>query len=197
MQETTKTTVAIVSHNISLNKILQLAFPSEEFDLITFSDTDEMQRALKEVRVSLILLNRAAVVGNEHDFSHFLRDHKEYEDIPILVLQDAFFIDDGRSRDGMPWNGLFIFPFDPQDLVEEVRSLVGAAGLSLPLPEEPPGSFNKTAQNWPDLDTHVTHLAHRLWSAREKNLKAEIFAQVKKEITLGKDSGDKPGSEDS
>lgn len=198
MQETKKIAVAILNHNISLNKILQLTFPSEEFDLMTFAGTDELQDALRGAfRVSLILFNRSVLGGKEHDFCRCMREHKGYEDIPILALQDAFFLEDGRSREGLPWDGLFIFPFDPEDLVEEVRRLVGAAGMSLPLPEEPPGAINKTAQNWPDLDTHITRLADRLWSAREKNLQSEIFAQVKKEITLWMDSGNKPESGDS
>ena len=192
-----KIKLAVVNHIMSLNRILQLSFPSDEFDLVVFSSTDELFEALPEIQASLILLNRSLLDKQGTPPPRSLPAQEEYGNIPVIALQDAFFIDDGENEDvrGQHWDGLCVFPFDPQDLVEEVRRLAGSARLSLPLPEEPAGQADEGGTSEPDLDRQFIRLANRLWDGREEKLKTEIFAALRREIRQWERSGKKGESE--
>ena len=181
-----KIQVAVLNQNVSLNKILRIAFPADEFELLIFTDPDALNEALMKIRPSAFLIGLSCQ-GDGHPVVGRLLSREETENAPILGLEDAF-----RGKENGPshkslFSGLFRFPFDAGKLVEEVRRLVDAGRPFLPLPEDPLTEEPAPIQIPEDAeeDGPKSRLEESLWERRRKHLKTEIIAEIKEELMRG------------
>jgi hypothetical protein len=186
-----KIQVAVLNQNASLNKILRMAFPKDEFELLIFTDFDKLNEALKNIRPAAFLIS-LSYPGDGPPIGCRLLSREEKGNAPILAIEEAFRGKDAGPSDQSLYSGLFRFPFDAGTLVDEVRRLVEAARPFLPLPEDPLGEESASIQipDGSDLDGRIGRLAERLWERRQERLKTEIMAEVREELrhAFGPDS---------
>jgi len=190
-----KIQVAVLNQNVSLNTILQRAFPADEFEVLIFSDPDALDDALKKINPSAFLIG-LSFPGDEHAVVSRLLSREDFENVPIIALEEAFCGKENSPSHKSLYSGHFRFPFDAGMLVEEVRRLVETQQPFLPLPEDPLAE-EPASTKIPDdagVDGRINRLAERLWERRKEQLKTEIIADIRKELRLG--SGLDPEPED-
>jgi DNA-binding response OmpR family regulator len=181
-----KSRIAVLNDNISMNKILQMAFSQDEFELLWFSDPPKFFEALSEARPSAVLFNLSCPAAGP-DIGRRLCDHKETEQVPLIAIAEAFQQKEDGTQRPSSYSAFFRFPFDAVLLVEEVRRLVQGERPFPPLPEEPSGegppSTREAGED--DLERRMGRLAERIWEKRLAHLKSEIMTEVRKDISQG------------
>jgi DNA-binding response OmpR family regulator len=120
----------------SVQKAVQLACPSPEFDLRPVADGRDLQELLSRERPDALLLSLSLPGGGGYDIGRSLSGRGEFGPMALFLIRGVFEPWSADRLDGIRYDGLFVKPFDSENLVRTVKEAVDRKKGPSSFPEE-------------------------------------------------------------
>lgn len=151
---------------------LRMAFIDSSYDVYTFTNGEEVIKSIPHIEPDAFILGLSLKEKGGLEIGKYIRESDDYEDIPIVFLIGAYKELDMQNLSKIPNQGIFREPFDSEEVVRKLKSLIqGDNGLDT-LPEEP--AMDETAE--------LERKFQKRLDAIEKNMTGKMRNIVKKEI---------------
>jgi DNA-binding response OmpR family regulator len=122
------TTVLVVDDDPVIQKLLQVNFEMEGYDVVIAGDGEEGLALAREEQPDLVLLDVMMPKMNGLDVAVALRSDSVTERIPIIMLSAKAQASDVQAGLDLGVDDYVTKPFDPLELLERVAALLGRAG---------------------------------------------------------------------
>lgn len=125
--------ILIADKSITIQKIVELTFQEEDFEVIAASNGKEALEKMEQVSPSIILADISLPEINGYELCRIIREEPKYakfSKLPVLLLagiyetmdeQKSKYVEE-KSKEVMS-NGVLMKPFDPQDLIQKVKQM--------------------------------------------------------------------------
>lgn len=164
--------IIIADRSISALEALRLALMDSGYDVYTFSNGEEVIKSLPHIQPDALLLGISLKGKPGLEVGEYIKESKDYDDIPLVFLAGIFEEVDEERMSKIPNQGVFREPFDSGEVARKIKSLLeGEEGVDT-LPEEP--SFDEIEEIRREFQKRV--------DALEKNISSKMRNVVKKEI---------------
>ncbi|MFO7979325.1 MAG: response regulator [Candidatus Aminicenantes bacterium] len=151
---------------------LRMAFIDSSYDVYTFTNGEEVIKSIPHIEPDAFILGLSLKEKGGLEIGKYIRESEDYKDIPIVFLIGAYKELDMQNLSKIPNQGIFREPFDSEEVVRKLKSLIqGDNGLDT-LPEEP--AMDETAE--------LERKFQKRLDAIEKNMTGKMRNIVKKEI---------------
>jgi two-component system, sensor histidine kinase and response regulator len=151
---------------------LRMAFIDSSYDVYTFTNGEEVIKSIPHIEPDAFVLGLSLKEKGGLEIGKYIRESEDYKDIPILFLIGAYKELDMQNLSKIPNQGIFREPFDSEEVVQKLKSLIqGDNGLDT-LPEEP--AMDEIAE--------LERKFQKRLDAIEKNMTGKMRNIVKKEI---------------
>jgi len=130
-------TIIVADDSPSVQKILQMAFAHPEFEVVVFSDGQELLRSMDRLEPDAVLLNLSLPLRDGYEVAESLRQKEGGAGVPIILLKEAFEPLDKDRLETLAYDDLVQKPFDSERLVRRVRAMIEKKNAPATLPEEP------------------------------------------------------------
>lgn len=175
--------ILIADSSPSFQKILQMSFPSKEFELFALNDGQEVMDSLEKINPDAFLLNLSLAHKDGYELGEYINNQEAYDQVPLILVKEAFEPLDKERLEPLEYDHLVQKPFDSDALVRMVRTAIEERKIPLTLPEEPVWDESSTAGVKVELDKTVRELVKKeilgMQRELEKRVKARILAEVK------------------
>ena len=114
-------TVLAVDDSASIRKLVELTLRREGYTVITADSGVTALAALARQRPDLVLLDVMLVALDGFQLCRFLRDHPDYDDLPIVILSGRESVADRETGQLAGVSAYLTKPFRPEQLIEAVR----------------------------------------------------------------------------
>lgn len=135
-----KRRILLADDSVTIQKVIELTFLDEDYEVKAVSNGDAAIAALAEVRPDFVIADVHMPGANGYEVCR--RAKQTHPGVPVLLLVGTFEpFDEGQMRQ-VGADSFLKKPFDSQELLERVESLLGqgaapAAQVPPPLPEVP------------------------------------------------------------
>jgi DNA-binding response OmpR family regulator len=164
--------IIIADQSRSVLEVLHLAFLSSGYDIYTFMNGEEVIKSIPHIEPDAFLIGISLKEKGGLEVGKYIKESKDYKDLPIIFLIGAFMELDEEKISKIPHQGLIREPFDSGEVVGKVKSLLeGDKGLDT-LPEDP--SYNEIEE--------IERMFQKRLDAVKKNMDCRIRDAVRKEI---------------
>ena len=128
--------ILLADDSITIQKVIELTFSDEDFEVVTVSNGRLAIEKVQEVRPDLVLCDIIMPEKDGYEVCDFIKKNAATAQIPVLLLTGAFepFDQDRASRVGC--DGFLAKPFEPQTLIAKVKELLNQSGAR-PAPSRP------------------------------------------------------------
>ena len=175
--------IMIADGSPSIQKLVQMSFPSDEFEIFPFSDGQEAMDSLSRIKPDAVLMNLSLPQKDGYELGEHIRNQEEFEQVPLILIKDAFEPLDKDRLECFQFDELVQKPFDSEALVQKVRSIIEERKAPMTLPEEPVRKEASSGEMSVELDETVRGLVKReilgMERELEKRIKARIVAELK------------------
>jgi two-component system alkaline phosphatase synthesis response regulator PhoP len=117
-------TVLVVDDDPVIQKLLQVNFEMEGYDVVIAGDGEEGLAMAREERPDLVLLDVMMPKMNGLDVAAALRADEVTEAIPIIMLSAKAQASDVQAGLDLGVDDYVTKPFDPLELLERVNALI-------------------------------------------------------------------------
>lgn len=132
--------ILLVEDSVTMQKVVQIAFAKEDYQIIAVSSADEALARLREARPDVLVIDAGLTGKNGYDLTAAARAEANGKDVPVLLLTSNFNpYDEARGqRSGV--NANLVKPFDTQSVIDKVNTLIkgGATQAAAPAPTPTP-----------------------------------------------------------
>jgi CheY-like chemotaxis protein len=128
-------TILLADKSITIQKIVQLTFADDDYNIHSVSDGQTALDALPKIRPDLILADISLPVKSGYELCSTVRrdpEYSEFSNVPIILLAGIYeTMDEDRSRKveervkEVQANDFLSKPFDPQLLISKVKQYLG------------------------------------------------------------------------
>ena len=175
--------ILIADDSPSIQKLVQLSFPSDEFELVLVVDGQEVMDSLSRIKPDAVLMNLSLPQKDGYELGEYIRNQEEFTKVPLILIKDAFEPLDKDRLEGFQFDGLVQKPFDSEALVQKVRSIIEERKVPMTLPEEPVWEEDTSNKMMVAPDEKVRELVKQeilsMERELEKRIKARILAELK------------------
>jgi CheY-like chemotaxis protein len=142
--------ILLADDSITIQKVIELTFSDEDFDVVTVGNGRLAIEKVQEVRPDVVLCDIIMPEKDGYEVCDFIKKTPTLAQIPVLLLTGAFepFDQDRANRVGC--DGYLAKPFEPETLIAKVRDLLNRAAKpaqSTPRPPSPVGERTAVAQS--------------------------------------------------
>ncbi len=142
--------ILLADDSITIQKVIELTFSDEDFDVVTVGNGRLAIEKVQEVRPDVVLCDIIMPEKDGYEVCDFIKKTPALTHIPVLLLTGAFepFDQDRANRVGC--DGYLAKPFEPETLIAKVRDLLNRAAkpaASTPRPPSPVGERTAVAQS--------------------------------------------------
>ena len=125
-------TLLLADDSVTIQKVVGIAFASEDIDLVIVDNGDDAVARAKEVRPDAVLADVVMPGMNGYEVCEALKADPSLRHVPVLLLTGTFeAFDDERAR-AAGAAGHVAKPFEAQVLVERVHEILAAAPVAAP-----------------------------------------------------------------
>ncbi len=119
--------ILLADDSITIQKVIELTFSDEDFEVVTVSNGRLAIERVQEVRPDLVLCDIIMPEKDGYEVCEFIKKNAATAQIPVLLLTGAFepFDQERASRAGC--DGFLAKPFEPQTLIAKVKELLNQA----------------------------------------------------------------------
>jgi CheY-like chemotaxis protein len=133
--------ILLADDSITIQKVIELTFSDEDFDVVTVGNGRLAIEKVQEVRPDVVLCDIIMPEKDGYEVCDFIKKTPTLAHIPVLLLTGAFepFDQDRANRVGC--DGYLAKPFEPETLIAKVRDLLNRAAkpaASVPRSGPPP-----------------------------------------------------------
>ena len=119
--------ILLADDSITIQKVIELTFSDEDFDVVTVGNGRLAIEELLEVRPDIVLCDIIMPEKDGYEVCEFIKTSPATSHIPVLLLTGAFepFDQERAARAGC--DGFLAKPFEPQTLIAKVKDLLARA----------------------------------------------------------------------
>lgn len=120
--------ILLADDSITIQKVIELTFSDEDFDVVTVGNGRLAIERVQEVRPDVVLCDIIMPEKDGYEVCDFIKKTPSLAHVPVLLLTGAFepFDQDRAARVGC--DGYLAKPFEPQTLIAKVKDLLANAG---------------------------------------------------------------------
>jgi CheY-like chemotaxis protein len=131
--------ILLADDSITIQKVIELTFSDEDFDVVTVSNGRLALERVQEVRPDIVLCDIIMPEKDGYEVCDFVKRSPGLAHIPVLLLTGAFEPFDQERAARVGCDGFLAKPFEPQTLIAKVKDLLAqAASRPAPRPVMPP-----------------------------------------------------------
>ena len=110
--------ILLADDSITIQKVIELTFSDEDFDVVTVGNGRLALERLAEVRPDIVLCDIIMPEKDGYEVCEQIKSSPSWSHLPVLLLTGAFepFDQDKATRVGA--NGFLAKPFEPQSLIK-------------------------------------------------------------------------------
>jgi len=129
--------ILLADDSITIQKVIELTFSDEDFDVVTVGNGRLAREKRPEVRPDIVLCDIIMPEKDGYEVCEQIKADPAHAHIPVLLLTGAFepFDQERASRAG--YDGSLAKPFEPETLIAKVKDLL-ARGPVRPAAPAPP-----------------------------------------------------------
>jgi len=130
--------ILLVEDSVTMQKVVQIAFAREDYQIVSATSADEALARCKEQRPDIVLADTSLPGKSGYDLSAALRADPSMKDVPVLLLTGNFNPYDEQRAQRCGIDAYIVKPFDTQSIIDKVNTLVKgrpAASTAAPGPE--------------------------------------------------------------
>ena len=119
--------ILLADDSITIQKVIELTFSDEDFDVITVGNGRLALEKLSEVRPDIVLCDIIMPEKDGYEVCEQIKTNPLHSHIPVLLLTGAFepFDQERAARAG--YDGSLAKPFEPETLIAKVKDLLARA----------------------------------------------------------------------
>ena len=124
--------ILLADDSITIQKVIELTFSDEDFDVVTVGNGRLALERLPEVRPDIVLCDIIMPEKDGYEVCEQIKSSPSWSHLPVLLLTGAFepFDQDRASRAG--YDGSLAKPFEPETLIAKVKELLARAPRPAP-----------------------------------------------------------------
>ncbi|HXB56113.1 MAG TPA: response regulator [Vicinamibacteria bacterium] len=132
--------ILLADDSITIQKVIELTFSDEDFDVVTVGNGRLAVEKVQEVRPDVVLCDIIMPEKDGYEVCDFIKRNASLSHIPVLLLTGAFEPFDQERAARVGCDGFLAKPFEPETLIAKVKDLlkkaasrtVSSAGLRTP-----------------------------------------------------------------
>ena len=128
--------ILLADDSITIQKVIELTFSDEDFEVVTVSNGRLAIEKVQEVRPDLVLCDIIMPEKDGYEVCDFIKKNAATAQIPVLLLTGAFEPFDQERASRVGCDGFLAKPFEPQTLIAKVKELLNQSGAR-PAPSRP------------------------------------------------------------
>jgi CheY-like chemotaxis protein len=126
--------ILLADDSITIQKVIELTFSDEDFEVVTVSNGRLAVEKVQEVRPDLVLCDIIMPEKDGYEVCDFIKKNPATSQIPVLLLTGAFEPFDQERASRVGCDGFLAKPFEPQTLIAKVKELLSQAGARTTAP---------------------------------------------------------------
>jgi CheY-like chemotaxis protein len=131
--------ILLADDSITIQKVIELTFSDEDFEVVTVGNGRLAVERLEEVRPDIVLCDIIMPEKDGYEVCDYIKKHPALGHVPVLLLTGAFEPFDQERASRVGCDGFLAKPFEPQALIAKVKDLLAqAASRPAPRPAAPP-----------------------------------------------------------
>jgi len=119
--------ILLADDSITIQKVIELTFSDEDFEVVTVSNGRLAVEKVQEVRPDLVLCDIIMPEKDGYEVCDFIKKNPATSQIPVLLLTGAFEPFDQERASRVGCDGFLAKPFEPQTLIAKVKELLNQA----------------------------------------------------------------------
>jgi CheY-like chemotaxis protein len=137
--------ILLADDSITIQKVIELTFSDEDFDVVTVGNGRLALEKLAEVRPDIVLCDIIMPEKDGYEVCEQIKKSASFSHLPVLLLTGAFepFDQERAARAG--YDGSLAKPFEPETLIAKVRDLLARAPQRAVAPPPPVVPFARPA----------------------------------------------------
>ncbi len=133
--------ILLADDSITIQKVIELTFSDEDFEVVTVGNGRLAVERLDEVRPDIVLCDIIMPEKDGYEVCDFVKKHATHGHVPVLLLTGAFEPFDQERAARVGCDGFLAKPFEPQSLISKVKDLLSqAAARPRPVPAPAPAA---------------------------------------------------------
>src|SRR5512145_872623 len=119
--------ILLADDSITIQKVIELTFSDEDFDVVTVGNGRLALERLAEVRPDIVLCDIIMPERDGYEVCEQIKASPAWSHLPVLLLTGAFepFDQERAARAG--YDGSLAKPFEPETLIAKVKELLSRA----------------------------------------------------------------------
>jgi CheY-like chemotaxis protein len=132
--------ILLADDSITIQKVIELTFSDEDFDVVTVGNGRLAVEKVQEVRPDVVLCDIIMPEKDGYEVCDFIKRNPSLSHIPVLLLTGAFEPFDQERAARVGCDGFLAKPFEPETLIAKVKDLLkkAASRPASPAPLRPP-----------------------------------------------------------
>src|SRR5262245_39483984 len=132
--------ILLADDSITIQKVIELTFSDEDFEVVTVGNGRLAVEKVQEVRPDVVLCDIIMPEKDGYEVCEFIKKNSALSQVPVLLLTGAFepFDQERAARAGC--DGFLAKPFEPQTLIAKVKDLLSQAAARPAAPAAPPAA---------------------------------------------------------
>jgi len=137
--------ILLADDSITIQKVIELTFSDEDFDVVTVGNGRLALEKLAEVQPDIVLCDIIMPEKDGYEVCEQVKKSAAFSHVPVLLLTGAFepFDQERAARAG--YDGSLAKPFEPETLIAKVRDLLARAPQRATPPAPPVVPFARPA----------------------------------------------------
>jgi len=117
-------TLLLVDDSVTIQRVIELTFANENVRVVSVGDGRRALQWMDREAPDVMLVDVAAPEVDGYAVTNHVRQSPRLKHVPVLLLAGVFEpVDDSQARDAGA-DGVLVKPFEPEQLVSRVRSLL-------------------------------------------------------------------------
>jgi CheY-like chemotaxis protein len=119
--------ILLADDSITIQKVIELTFSDEDFDVVTVGNGRLAVEKVQEVRPDVVLCDIIMPEKDGYEVCDFIKRNASLSHIPVLLLTGAFEPFDQERAARVGCDGYLAKPFEPETLIAKVKDLLKKA----------------------------------------------------------------------
>jgi CheY-like chemotaxis protein len=127
----------LADDSVTIQRVVELTFSGENVQVVTVGDGEQAIARIPAEMPDIVLADIAMPKRSGYDVAAFVKGRPDLAHIPVLLLAGAFEPVDEVRAQHVHSDGVLVKPFEPQQVISRVRSLIDKARAASPRPPAP------------------------------------------------------------
>jgi CheY-like chemotaxis protein len=119
--------ILLADDSITIQKVIELTFSDEDFDVITVGNGRLALEKVPEVRPDIVLCDIIMPEKDGYEVCEQIKTNPAFSHVPVLLLTGAFEPFDQARAARAGYDGSLAKPFEPETLIAKVKDLLARA----------------------------------------------------------------------